>query len=215
VARNLVQDAVFEPLAVVLGPAEIAYRAQLAGAYRALGVAPPVVFPRMAATFVPPPVAELVAAAHLDAAAFALDPASIPEAARAALADGSFGAAARDAEGAFAELAGRFEALAAQRLDARQHEKLGKRLAELGERLRQAVAAAVEQDRLGAAARYPFLARVPDVFTRSGLPQERYLSMLAPYTFHGAAAWPALCALADDAVAAALDGRVAHRVYSI
>ncbi|HET6463951.1 MAG TPA: bacillithiol biosynthesis BshC, partial [Candidatus Krumholzibacteria bacterium] len=37
IARNLLQDSVLAPLAVVLGPAEIAYRAQMTGIYRALG----------------------------------------------------------------------------------------------------------------------------------------------------------------------------------
>jgi hypothetical protein len=60
VLRNLVQDFVFDPVAVVLGPAEIAYRAQTAGVHDMLSVPRPVVFPRMTATYLPPPLEALV-----------------------------------------------------------------------------------------------------------------------------------------------------------
>jgi hypothetical protein len=215
IARNLVQDSVFAPVAVVLGPAEIAYRAQLTGVYEMLGIARPVVFPRMNATFIPPAVVELAKTAGIDAATIALDPGALADAARASLRDDAFGAAARQAEAAFAELAGRFLSLAGERLDARATEKLEKRFADLTQRLRQTVDAAVGQDLQGAAARFPFLSHLPDLFARGGVPQERYLSMAAPHSFHGDAAWGAVRDLAGESVAAALDGRVGHRVYSI
>ncbi|MCK4775604.1 MAG: bacillithiol biosynthesis BshC, partial [Candidatus Krumholzibacteria bacterium] len=49
--RNLVQDSVFRPVAAVLGPAEIAYRAQLDQVYDAMDVGRPVAFPRMQASY--------------------------------------------------------------------------------------------------------------------------------------------------------------------
>jgi bacillithiol synthase len=214
VARNLLQDAVFDPLAVVLGPAEIAYRAQLAGAYAALGVPRPVVFPRMAATFVPPPAAELVRSGAVAAEAFVLDAASVPDAVRMRLRDERFAGAVRDAEAAFADLARGFTAAVAERLEAREREKLEKRLADVGQRLRQALDAAAERDARGVAARFPFLARLPEVFARGGAAQERYLAMIVPFTFHGAAAWPLVRSLAEECAEWALDGRVVHRVYS-
>ncbi len=215
IARNLVQDSVFNPVAVVLGPAEIAYRAQIAGVYEALGVSCPVVFPRMMATFVPPPVADLARAAGIDAATLALDPAAAADAARASLRDDAFAASARQAEVAFTELAERFASAAAGRLDARALDKLRKRFGDLTQRLRQSVDMAVEQDTHSAAARFPFLSHLPELFVRGGVPQERYLSMTAPYSFHGPAAWNELRGIAGDSVTAALDGRVGLRVYSI
>ncbi|HEX5131151.1 MAG TPA: bacillithiol biosynthesis BshC [Candidatus Krumholzibacteria bacterium] len=215
VARNLVQDVIFNPVAVVLGPAEIAYRAQLRPVYDALGVERPVVFPRMSATFLPPPMVALAERVGIGAAVFAQEPTTIADRARARLADESFAAAARAAEEEFRVLVEGFTAAASRRLDVRNRDKLEKRFADLSHRLRQAVDAAVEQDSQSAAARYPFLARAADMFTRAGAPQERFLSMVTPYAFHGPAAWPVLQELAGDSVRGALDGRVGHRVYSL
>jgi hypothetical protein len=215
VARNLMQDSVLQPLAVVLGPAEIAYRAQLAGVYPALGVPRPVVFPRMSATFLPPTVAAFAGTAGIDPALFVLNPTSVPGMAREKLKDSGFSAAALAARESFDDLIQRFTSVAVDRLDVRSRDKLEKRFADLSQRLRQALDAAVDQDQQSAVARFPFLKHLPDLFARGGVPQERYLSMLVPYAFHGTAAWPVIRALADESVAAALDGRPGHRVYSV
>lgn len=215
VARNLVQDAVFLPVAVVLGPAEIAYRAQLAGVYRRLGVARPVAFPRLSATFVPPAVASVVAAGAGDAARLAVDPAAWVERARAALEDAAFAGAAQQTEANLRALLTGFEAAARDRLDARAREKMVKRFADLEQRLHQALGAAVEQDTTSAAARWPFLARGAELFERDGVTQERFLSMVVPQAYHGSAAWDSIRGLASQHVEDALDGRVDHRVYSI
>ena len=66
-----------------------------------------------------------------------------------------------------------------------------------------------------AAARFPFLAGMSEVFVRAGAPQERYLSMTAPYAYHGDGACRGVCTVADAFCASALDGGVAHRVYSL
>jgi uncharacterized protein YllA (UPF0747 family) len=52
--RPLAVDHALPIVARVLGPAEVAYMAQLAPGYAALGVAPPPAVPRLAATLVPP-----------------------------------------------------------------------------------------------------------------------------------------------------------------
>jgi hypothetical protein len=215
VARNLLQDAVLAPVAVVLGPAEIAYRAQLGGVYEALGVARPVVFPRMTATFLPPALATLSATTGVTGAEFAGDARAAAARARDALADESFGAAADHAGDAFGALTEQFTRAAADRLDVRSRDKLEKRFADIAHRLRQALDAAIEQDVTSAAARYTFLPRTADIFERNGASQERFLSMTVPYAFHGDAAWREIRAIADDAVGDTLDGRVGHRVYSI
>ncbi|MFQ5655790.1 MAG: bacillithiol biosynthesis BshC, partial [Planctomycetota bacterium] len=45
--RPLVQDALLEPLAVILGPTEMAYHLELAGAYPARGIPRPLLMPRL------------------------------------------------------------------------------------------------------------------------------------------------------------------------
>ncbi len=215
IARNLMQDAVLDPVAVVLGPAEIAYRAQLAGVYSMLGVQRPVVFPRMTATYVPPPVARLLAEARVDPSLLVEDPAAVPDQLRTRLRDDTFLGAARAAQDEYGEIVRRFSEVAAGRLDVRGRDRLEKRLADVGHRLRQALDGAVEQDLYSAAARFPFLPHLRDVFARGGVAQERYLSMTVPYSFHGPAAWEGLRVLAGAFASVALDGRVEHRVYSL
>jgi hypothetical protein len=214
VARNLVQDAVFAPAAVVLGPAEIAYRAQLARVYDVLGVEKPVVFPRLAATFVPPAVGGAADEYGVDAALLATDPPAWVTGVVQALESVHTASAARTFEEAFRSEAARFVAAASERLDARAREKLERRVAELASRVATTARGAVEQDSLAAASKWPWLARAAELFARDGEPQERFLSALVPYTFHGRDAWNLVGSVAADHVRDALDGRVLHRVYS-
>lgn len=214
VARNLIQDAVFAPVAVVLGPAEIAYRAQLARVYDVLGVEKPVVFPRLAATFVPPAVADAVAEHGVDAGLLAIDPSGWVGGVMQALESAQTASAARAFEGAFRAEAARFIVAASGRLDARARDKLERRVADLAGRVAAVAGGAVEQDSLAGAAKWPWLARAAELFARDGLPQERFLSALVPHTFHGRGAWDLVCEVASDHVRDALDGRVLHRVYS-
>jgi hypothetical protein len=214
VARNLVQDAVFAPVAVVLGPAEIAYRAQLARVYELLGVAKPVVFPRLAATFVPPPVRDAVEATGVDASVLATDaPAWVADVTRS-LESKRAADAARAFEAAVRAEADRFVAAASERLDERMKEKLSRRVADLVQRTAALAQGVLEQDALAGASRWPWLARAAELFTRDGSLQERYLSAVVPYTFHGADAVALVREVAADHVRDALDGRVLHRVYS-
>jgi len=214
VARNIVQDAVFAPAAVVLGPAEIAYRAQLARVYDVLGVDRPVVFPRLAATFVPPAVDTAVDEYGVDAALLATDPLAFEAGVMRALESARTASAARAFEESFRTEAARFVAVASERLDARAREKLERRVAELGSRVTTTVRGAVEQDSLAAASKWPWLSRAAELFTRGGEPQERFLSALVPYTFHGRDAWGLVGDVGAEHVRDALDGRVLHRVYS-
>ena len=57
--RPIYQDAVLPTCASVGGPSEVGYQAALLPAYRALGVDPPVVFPRMTATLLEPKLLRL------------------------------------------------------------------------------------------------------------------------------------------------------------
>lgn len=214
VARNLVQDAVFMPAAVVLGPAEIAYRAQLARVYDVLGVEKPVVFPRLAATFVPPAVDAATGEHGVDAALLATDPPAWIAGVMRALESARTASAAREFEETFRTEAARFVAVVSERMDARAREKLERRVAELASRVATTVRGAVEQDSLAAASKWPWLSRAAELFVRDGEPQERFLSALVPYTFHGRDAWDLVGDVAGGHVRDALDGRVLHRVYS-
>jgi uncharacterized protein YllA (UPF0747 family) len=214
-ARSLVQDAVFAPVAAVLGPAEIAYRAQLVRAYGALSIAAPVSYPRLGATFLPPEIRDAAAASGVDVSLLATEPEGWVAAVKRSFRSEQAAHAARRFEAAFSEEATRFVDAAAQRIDARAKEKLEKRIADVARRVGALAGEAVEQDALAAASRWPWLARASELFARAGDPQERFLSLWVPYTFHGRDAWRAVREVASDHVRDALDGRVEHRVYSL
>ncbi len=214
VARNLIQDAVFAPAAVVLGPAEIAYRAQLARVYDVMGIDKPVVFPRLGATFVPPAVAQAATRSGVDAALLAIDPAEWVTRVMRSLESARAAEAARAFESAFRLEAARFVESASERLDPRAREKLQRRVADLANRVASTAQGAVEQDALAGASQWPWLARAAELFARDRTPQERFLSALVPHSFHGDDAWPLVLDVAAGHVRDALDGRVLHRVYS-
>ena len=214
VARNLLQDAVLAPVAVVLGPAEIAYRAQMAGVYRDMRVTMPVVLPRFSGTYVPPAVSDMVNALGLDAAGMASDPArTVTDVGNRSVDDG-FQASAKQLEDSFATAARAFIATASARLDERAQQKLQKRIDELSSRLAQTLATALEHDTQGPRSRWPFLPRTTEMFVKDTVPQERFLSLLTPMLFHGDAAWTGIDAVAEAWARDLLDGRVWHGVYS-
>lgn len=72
--RPIVQDAVLPTAAVVLGPGELRYFAQLRGVYALHGVAMPLVWPRSTGTLVEPPAARILDKYGLTVAAFQADP---------------------------------------------------------------------------------------------------------------------------------------------
>ena len=215
IARNLLQDSVLAPVAVVLGPAEIAYRAQMTGVYRALGVRMPAVAPRLSATYLPPAVRDMVAALGLDAAGLVDDPAGVAAAAGASGGNDGMNAAVVAFEAAFARETAAFLSVSSQHLDERARHKLEKRMDEISGRLAQALASAVEHDTSGPRSRWPFLPRMADMFRKDAAAQERFLSMVMPMLYHGDDAYRAVDAMAAEWTTAALDGHVWHGVYSI
>jgi bacillithiol synthase len=66
VLRPLFQDTLFPTLAVVLGPAEIAYFSQLTLAYERMGIPMPVIFPRASITVIETKMAGLMAKLGID-----------------------------------------------------------------------------------------------------------------------------------------------------
>ena len=213
-ARTMLQDAVLHPAAVVLGPAEIAYRAQLRSVFELLRVDSPVVFPRLSATFAPPAVKDAVVECGVAADMLATDPAEWAAATTKALVRGDVADGAKRFEEGFRRMAGEFKSMASTRLDERAAEKLERRIDDVAQRVRAVAQGAVEQDALAGAAKWPWLAQAAHLFVRDGQPQERFLSALTPYAFHGARAWPLVDTESAAHVLAALDGTVMHRVYS-
>jgi bacillithiol synthase len=65
--RPLLQDTVLPTCAYVGGPSEVGYQAELLPAYRAFGIEPPVVFPRVTATLLEPKIAKVRERAALSA----------------------------------------------------------------------------------------------------------------------------------------------------
>jgi bacillithiol biosynthesis cysteine-adding enzyme BshC len=87
--RPLFQDTLFPTVAMVLGPAELAYCAQLALAYERLGVPMPVLFPRASLTLLEPRITRLMAGRGLTLGeAIALGPRLANEVGRRALPEG-------------------------------------------------------------------------------------------------------------------------------
>lgn len=214
IARNLVQDAVFAPVAVILGPAEIAYRAQIARAYALLGVTQPVVFPRLSATFVPSPVRDAIAKSGVDASLLATDPFAWVVQVKQAVESPRASEAARTFEAAVRDAAASLTSATTERLDERAKEKLERRVADLLNRAASVAEGAVEQDALARAAEWPWLSRAHELFIRDGVVQERFVSSTTPFAFHGTGAWENVYDVAGRHVRDALDGRVLHRVYS-
>lgn len=214
VARTVLQDAVLHPAAVVLGPAEIAYRAQLRSVFDLLHIATPVVFPRLSATYAPPPVEAAVAATGADASLLATDPVAWVARTTAAMIDRRVSDAAQSLEDELRKHAQAFTAVAAARLDDRGREKLERRMSDLVARAHAMAQAAVEQDALAGAARWPWLSQAAELFVRNGDTQERFLSATVPFSFQGAEAAAAVEREATAHTAATLDGTVTHRVYS-
>jgi uncharacterized protein YllA (UPF0747 family) len=214
VLRNLIQDAAISPVAAVLGPAEIAYRAQMAGVHERLGVARPVLFPRLFATYVPRALAEPAAACGLALERLVEAPGTLADAAAAAMADPEVARAAAELREAFSSRAGELVARARAAGDERQASRLAKRIADVERRLVAAISTAADIGKSRALARWPQLAHAADVFARGGTPQERYLWMLAPALHDGEGTLEAAGEAARAHASAALDGRVSHTVYS-
>lgn len=66
--RPLLQDTVLPTCAAIAGPSEVGYQAELLPAYRALGLDPPVVIPRVTATILEPKIARVMEKHGLSAA---------------------------------------------------------------------------------------------------------------------------------------------------
>jgi uncharacterized protein YllA (UPF0747 family) len=213
--RNLVQDYVFRPVAVVLGPAEIAYRAQLDSVYRMMEIGRPIAFPRMQATYVSPAVVDMLRATDQpDVVQLLTDPSSFVKHLYASGRSSEIAASAAKIRQTFDAEVDRFLSAAGATLDKKTAEKTRKRLRDVARRLEQALDVADKAGKSAALSRWPFLAGLGEFIRPKAKPQDRYLSALAPFVFAGEDARTAITAAAATFVEGALDGRTAHVVYS-
>jgi uncharacterized protein YllA (UPF0747 family) len=215
IARNVVQDGALAPIAVVLGPAEIAYRCQMTGVYERLGVPAPVPVPRLIGTFLPPEFARLLSDADGDAVVTLLsDPAGFARGVFDRSIDEKLLRAAREFEKDVSETIERFSRAVEERAPAKTASRIKAKLGDVRSRASLSAASVSETGKTAALERWGFLSDPGGVVKPGGKPQERTLSSLVPFLFGGASMRDEL-----DAVAAAytddlLDGRTSHIVYS-
>jgi hypothetical protein len=215
VLRNLLQDDAFRPLAVVLGPAELAYRAQMTSTYARLEVPRPVAVPRAGGTFVPPELADLAELHGGDLPILIEKPA---EFARATYRD-ALPQALRDAASAFqAEVTRLTDGFVDAHVGELPHKVQGKvtgRFKDVARRAEGAVDTLLDGGKSAAMERWPFLADLPDLIRPGHKLQERTLSGLIPFLFGGEKAADVIVEIASDHIAQLMDDRMSHIVYSI
>jgi hypothetical protein len=213
VLRNLVQDYTFEPLAVVLGPAEIAYRAQIGGVYERFDVATPVGLPRMAATFAPPPLAELITSG--DVARLMLEePSKFASDTYRSQTTGRLAEAVRAFEHEMRTSLDRLSSQIANEVSGKALAKLRGRMKELMTRLERLSGAVLDTGRIRAVERWPFLPELSLLIRPGDKPQERRLSSMIPFLDSSGETAGGLIGLASTHVDELMDGRVHHVVYS-
>jgi len=215
IARNLVQDGVFAPIAVVLGPAEIAYRCQMAALYERFGIPPPVPVPRLMGTFLPPALAGLFeGGSDSTVDALLVDPAGFARGVFERAIDADLLRAARAFERDIAGAVDRFsrsvEGAVPLKIAARIKAKLG----DVRNRAGLSAASVSEAGKAAALERWGFLSDLGSVVKPGGKPQERTVSSLVPFLFGGAGMRTELAAAASSYLDDLLDGRTRHIVYS-
>ena len=214
VLRNLVQDAAFSPVAVVLGPAEVAYREQIGPAYERLGISMPISFPRMFATWIPPQFMEVASQTSSTVIHLATDLPAFKRDVFVAMSDPETRAASEELERQVSDATRQFED-ALVHVDEKVRNKLMKKVADLSRRAEQVVTATGEFGRQRALEQWPFIAHAGDLFRQNDRPQERYLSWMSPYLSGGEASRKLIVMAAANHVDAAMDETAQHIVYSI
>jgi hypothetical protein len=208
--RNLVQDSVFSPVAVVLGPAEIAYRAQIGKLYDRFAVRRPVDFPRMAATFVPPALGGVPCGTE----ELVRDPAACAKRVYRDSVPTRLRERAADFESRVGEAAAAFLAGVDGDINDRLQAKIRSRVKDVQARCAQTLEAVEDAGKKIALERWPFLADLQQLVRPDDKLQERYYSALVPFLLGGAGA-DTLVALARRHTDELLDAHASHIVYSV
>jgi uncharacterized protein YllA (UPF0747 family) len=215
VLRTLVQDEVFRPAAVVLGPAEIAYRAQITDLFEWFDIPRPVVFPRLTATYFPPMLGELTEPESPETIELMLgDPAGYVSDLYESSASPAFRRAWDRFEVEFRTAVEGLDRAGREMLPAKLQGKFAGRLDDFQKQLVRLGRIHREAGREAALAKYPFLPNLADALKPRGRPQERVLSVLIPLLFSGPPVLDVLDALTAGYIDELLDGNACHIVYS-
>jgi uncharacterized protein YllA (UPF0747 family) len=215
IARNLVQDFAIKPAAVVLGPAEIAYRCQINALYPRFGVPSPVPVPRLTATFVPPGLAAILQGTDLSTVEMMLrDPSEFVR----SICERSLPPALRDAadelERQVREAVDRFSRAIDSGAPPKAAGRIKPKLSDLNSRAALSAASVSDIGRAIAYDRWVFLSDLASLVRPGGKPQERTLSGLVPCLFGGPTTCQDLLAIGSTYLDDLLDGRTSHIVYS-
>lgn len=177
VLRPLVQDSLLPNLATVVGPSEIAYHAQLVPVYARLGVALPLLIPRLEMTLVPPAVVRLAARRREPVESFVFDyDAAMKRTSRAAVPP-SVGAAVDHLQSTVQEALERLQREAGA-FDERLSQSLNETARRLGEVVSRACERVEESSREMERRTDPELRYVKDFLMPFRSPQERILGAL-------------------------------------
>jgi len=215
ILRNLMQDSVFRPAAVVLGPAETAYRAQMADVYEMFGIPRPCEIPRLTATYIPPPLSALPGLDGTDAvASLVLDPSRFT----AEMFDRATPPEVRAAFKEYRDRVARAEEdirrATAETVPQKLHKRLGGRLADIRRRVDRVRDIENEAGKLLALEKHPYLSGVAQAVRPDGKLQERVISCLTPFLFAGEEAGTIVRQASERHLSELLDGTPRHIVYS-
>ncbi|MBN1422431.1 MAG: bacillithiol biosynthesis BshC [Planctomycetes bacterium] len=174
--RPVLQDYLFGTWALVAGPAEVAYLAQLRGVYERFGVTMPAVVPRFAASILPPRLARVLARRGIDAGTALARPASLAPPIPAAAEIDALGDAAERVFDALARAIPDRDPLA--RKMAHSQARIGREIDRLRHRLRARGIREDEELR-------SLLDRVREALEPGGEAQERRISWISCVARHG------------------------------
>jgi uncharacterized protein YllA (UPF0747 family) len=215
IMRNIVQDYVFKPVAVVLGPAEVAYRCQIGGLYNRLQVARPVEFARLTGTLVPPAMKALLEGrSSADLTKLVLDPAGFARNIyRESLAP-QVAESATEFKTQIDQATERLQSDIADHISHKAQSRVRSRVADIRKRVEPALEAIRDTGRVAATERWPFLAELHHALRPDGKPQERSLCGLMAFLYGGDGTTGQLLEAAAQHVDDLLDGAARHIVYS-
>lgn len=204
--RPIVQDFVLPALGLVAGPGEVAYLAQLPGAYEALEVPASIVVPRWSATWLPPPALAAAEAAGVPVEALVRDP---DGALAAFFADGVPADLARDLAALRAQARATLDDLGmrARAFDASLPEYVRATAVRIDWRLGRLEAGLVRKARRRWKREHPAHAHLASYLRPHGRLQERTIAWLDPIARGG----PVVEAIARERASAHVDDLLAGR----
>ena len=215
ILRNLVQDFTFEPLAVVLGPAEIAYRAQIESLYDRFGIKRPLDIPRLTGTFLPAPLDEMVDGTSAgDVELMIGHPAEFARAIYGRCVPDELTKSFDEFTSTVREAIEKLAQAAAQSATQKARGKIDARLGDIQKRVDNSAQLLADVGKAVAKEKWPFLGDVDRIIRPGGKPQERTLSSLMLFAHCGDLTHKHLRSFAVDHVTELLDGDATHIVFS-